>query len=53
MAAGYGVSCLSDDQVLPLNDAAKKYQPSEHREVKGVIGPGTGLGQGLLVRAPG
>lgn len=51
MCAGYGVTCLRKQDYKPLNDAAKNYQVHEGRQVKVVIGPGTGLGEGILVRA--
>lgn len=51
MAAGYGITCLKNTDYVPLNDAAKNYKVQHGREVKVVIGPGTGLGEGILVRA--
>lgn len=51
LAAGFGISALKKGDVTPLNDAAKNYEDKQQKTVKCVIGPGTGLGQGLLVRA--
>ena len=50
LAAGYGCSILKKDQYVALNEAGKKYEDNQKKTVKVVIGPGTGLGQGLLIR---
>jgi len=47
-AAGYGVSTLTDSDVTSLNPKGKQLDGA--KSVKVVIGPGTGLGQGSLVK---
>jgi glucokinase len=46
-AASYGLLLLKDDDLMPLN--GKKIIESKTR---GVIGPGTGLGNSVLFNAP-
>jgi glucokinase len=51
IAAGYGVSVLGDKDVESIDGSAAKRQDGPN-SVKVIIGPGTGMGQGLLVKGP-
>lgn len=48
-AAGYGISRVTNAQCKTLNPDGKMVEGKN--SVKVVMGPGTGLGQGILVKA--
>jgi glucokinase len=49
-AAGYGISVLQPKDYVVVGDSAKAELQEGARSVKIVVGPGTGLGQGILVK---
>lgn len=49
IAAGYGISVLKDSDVTVISHETAQIKDAPH-SVKIVIGPGTGLGQGVLVK---
>lgn len=49
-AAGYGVCTLRTQDVTHLGQSGDANAQNGARSVKVVIGPGTGLGQGILVK---
>lgn len=48
-AAGYGVTTLQDEDIESIDGSSAERREGPN-SVKVVIGPGTGLGQGLLVK---
>ena len=50
-AAGYGVSTLTPKDSVPLGDSANAPMLEGEKSVKLVIGAGTGLGQGILIKS--
>ena len=50
-AAGYGVSTLTANDCVVLDpENEKKGMIEGAKSVKAIIGPGTGLGQGILIK---
>mmetsp|Transcript_14302 Transcript_14302/g.22270 ORF Transcript_14302/g.22270 Transcript_14302/m.22270 type:complete len:255 (+) Transcript_14302:444-1208(+) len=49
-AAGYGISTLEDDESKPVQESGNAKLQEGAKSVKLVLGPGTGMGQGILIK---